>query len=87
LIESAAQLAESKECDPHEIKSKASYLESEVKGFTAKLKKRRELLKMAVNFYRNSQKVISCYQKYTLTDCFFRRFCPLGSSYEALPVV
>ena len=58
LIESATQLAESKECDPHDIKAKQSFLETEVKTFTGKLKKRRELLKMAVNFYKNSQKVI-----------------------------
>ncbi|XP_066917707.1 kalirin-like isoform X10 [Clytia hemisphaerica] len=63
LIESAAQLAESKECDPQDIKAKASFLESEVKNFTAKLKKRRELLKMAVNFYKNSQKLAKATDK------------------------
>lgn len=57
LLDSANQLAESKECDPQEIRQKQTNLELEVKTFTSKLKKRRELLKMAVSFYKNVTKV------------------------------
>ncbi|XP_057304422.1 triple functional domain protein-like isoform X4 [Hydractinia symbiolongicarpus] len=57
LLETASQLAETKECDPNEIKLKASQLEIEVKAFTSKIKKRRELLKMAVSFFKNTQKL------------------------------
>ena len=56
-MDSATHLAETKNCDPQEIKTKASQLENEVKTFTSKIKKRRELLKMAVSFYKNTQKV------------------------------
>ena len=57
LLDAGNQLAESKECDPSEVRQKQSNLEGEVKTFTSKLKKRREILKMAISFYKNVQKL------------------------------
>ncbi|XP_065656254.1 triple functional domain protein isoform X8 [Hydra vulgaris] len=63
LLETAVHLAEKKECDPQEIKQKALQIETEVKLFTSKIKKRRELLKMAVSFYKNAQKLTKMTEK------------------------
>ena len=57
LFEGAVHLAEAKETDPVEVKEKQTNLENEHKAFTSKLKKRKELLKMAVSFYKNVHKV------------------------------
>ena len=57
LLEGAIHLAEAKENDAGAVKEKQSNLENDHKAFTSKLKKRKELLKMAVSFYKNVHKV------------------------------
>ena len=57
LIESAVQLAESKECDPKEISDKASQLEAQVNSFEETVIRRKLILKMATNFFQCTDKV------------------------------
>lgn len=57
LLEAARHLASSGECNPEEIQKRVDYFEKRVQEFIDRVNRRKELLKLAVNFYSRTQKV------------------------------
>ena len=57
LLEAARHLASTGECDPNEIQKRVDYFEQRVQEFIGRVNRRKTLLKLAVNFYSQTQKV------------------------------
>lgn len=60
LIEAAEELADTGECDPHEIYSESELLRQRMQTFLAHVESRRTLLSLAVVFYAHAKEVSNC---------------------------
>ena len=59
LADSAAQLSDTKECNPEEIGALATEFEKELTEFTNRITTRKELLEMATNFFKCTDQVFN----------------------------